>query len=340
MNALFHFRFLRALCALCLLPAAALLFLSACSPAAVPAPVETVDVAAAQNLPEPKVVRPESHRIRANETLIEIATNYGLDYSELALWNGIADPDTIYEGEILQLSPPPSAPTVAVVAKRKAPAVTKAPVAADAPQTPSPSAKDAARGLENLPVKEGPVAAKYIYSGETLAKLRRQEKEKARKKTAPKPAQNIAVAPTITAPATPAKAKSAALLQQRRRFGVDWSWPAAGGVTEKFSERSKGINIAGKLGEPVYASANGKVVYVGTGVKSYGRLVIIKHDNDYLSAYAHNDKILVREGEKVNRGGQISTIGETGAPSPMLHFEIRKAGKPFDPLQVLPPQKR
>ncbi|MGI9338677.1 MAG: peptidoglycan DD-metalloendopeptidase family protein [Gammaproteobacteria bacterium] len=183
-----------------------------------------------------------------------------------------------------------------------------------------------------MPVKEGPLAVKHIYTPETLAKVQKSEKPIP---AAPATAAIPAVKPPSTSAETSGK-KPPVLLAQRRRFGVDWSWPSAGAVIEKFSESNKGINIAGKTGAPVYAGADGKVVYVGTGVKSYGRLVIIKHANDYLSAYAHNQTILVGEGDKVKRGQKIATLGDSGAPMPMLHFEIRKAGKPFDPLRVLP----
>ena len=144
--------------------------------------------------------------------------------------------------------------------------------------------------------------------------------------TATKPAASVATA----------AAASVAPTNVRRRFNVDWSWPVAGKVINAFSESSKGVNIAGQKGDDVFASADGQVVYVGTGVKSYGRLVILKHNNDYLSAYAHNDKILVKEGQRVSRAEKISTMGDSGASRVMLHLEVRKAGKPFDPMQVLP----
>lgn len=107
-------------------------------------------------------------------------------------------------------------------------------------------------------------------------------------------------------------------------------------ISQKFSNSSKGININGNKGDAVYASADGQVVYVGTGVKSYGRLVILKHKNDYLSAYAHNDEVFVKESQSVKRGQKIAMFGDSGTDRVMLHLEIRKAGKPFDPLQVLP----
>jgi lipoprotein NlpD len=107
-------------------------------------------------------------------------------------------------------------------------------------------------------------------------------------------------------------------------------------VLEGFSEATKGIDIVGKAGEPVTASAAGKVVYSGAGLRGYGKLIIIKHNNTYLSAYAHNNKILVKEGQTVAKGQKIGEMGSTDTDLVRLHFEIRKNGKPVDPLKHLP----
>ena len=118
--------------------------------------------------------------------------------------------------------------------------------------------------------------------------------------------------------------------------GVRFAWPAKGKVIAGFNESSnKGINIAGKMGEPVDAAAEGKVVYAGSGLRGYGNLVIIKHDGNYLTAYAHNSKILVKEGEAVKRGQRIADMGDSDADTAMLHFEVRRQGKPVDPMKFL-----
>lgn len=118
--------------------------------------------------------------------------------------------------------------------------------------------------------------------------------------------------------------------------GVRFAWPAKGKVIAGFNESSnKGINIAGKMGEPVDAAAEGKVVYAGAGLRGYGNLVIIKHDGNYLTAYAHNSKILVKEGEAVKRGQRIADMGDSDADTAMLHFEVRRQGKPVDPMKFL-----
>lgn len=118
---------------------------------------------------------------------------------------------------------------------------------------------------------------------------------------------------------------------------VNWRWPTTGKVIAGFSgEANKGINLAGKKGDPVYAAAAGNVVYAGSGLHGYGNLVIINHNQEYLSAYAHNSKILIKENDNVKVGAKIAEIGNSGSVSTMLHFEIRKDGKPVNPLRYLP----
>jgi lipoprotein NlpD len=116
-----------------------------------------------------------------------------------------------------------------------------------------------------------------------------------------------------------------------------WAWPATGKLLDRFDEaRNKGIEIAGSVGDAVVAANDGQVVYSGNGLRGYGNLVIIKHTDDYVSAYAHNNEILVTQGQAVKRGQRIATLGTTDAPNPRLHFEIRRRGKPVDPLAYLP----
>ena len=121
-----------------------------------------------------------------------------------------------------------------------------------------------------------------------------------------------------------------------------WQWPARGKVVTNFyssSASGKGIDIAGKKGESILAAADGKIVYAGNGIRGYGNLVIIRHNAQYLSAYAHNDKINVKEGEQVTGGQRIAELGSTGVGAKnrtILHFQVRKNGKPIDPMSVLP----
>jgi lipoprotein NlpD len=117
--------------------------------------------------------------------------------------------------------------------------------------------------------------------------------------------------------------------------GIRLSWPAKGKVSAEFNETNKGIDIAGKVGEPILAASEGKVVYAGNSLRGYGNLVIIKHDNIYLTAYAHNSKLLVKEGDAVRKGQKIAEMGDTDATSPKLHFELRVNGKPVNPTPYL-----
>jgi len=119
----------------------------------------------------------------------------------------------------------------------------------------------------------------------------------------------------------------------------DWQWPSAGKLILGFSggaQPHKGIDIAGNRGDPIVAAKGGTVVYAGDQVRGYGNLLIVKHDELFLSAYAHNSKLLVREGEVVKRGQQIAEMGDSGTDRTKLHFEVRRQGNPVDPLQVLP----
>lgn len=123
---------------------------------------------------------------------------------------------------------------------------------------------------------------------------------------------------------------------------LDWQWPSKGKVIAKFSSKSpvnKGIDITGRLGESVMAAATGSVVYAGSGLLGYGNLVIIKHNEQFLSAYAHNKKLLVKEGQKVKAGQVIAEIGSSGTDKVKLHFEIRHQGKPVNPIKYLPKVK-
>lgn len=123
---------------------------------------------------------------------------------------------------------------------------------------------------------------------------------------------------------------------------LNWSWPAKGEVIAKFSTKAptnKGIDISGSLGESVFAAAAGSVVYAGSGLLGYGNLVIIKHDDQFLSAYAHNKELLVKENQEVKAGQTIAEIGSSGTDKVKLHFEIRHKGKPVDPLKYLPRAK-
>jgi lipoprotein NlpD len=143
------------------------------------------------------------------------------------------------------------------------------------------------------------------------------------------PIQTVTIKPiVITKPPTLMEREPTTIVKH-------WNWPAMGRTVGLFSSSNKGINIAGHLGDPVFATAAGKVVYSGHGLRGYGNLIIIKHNSMFLTAYAHNDTVLVKGGEWVSAGQKIASIGSTGAQSVMLHFEIRRNGQPVNPLMYL-----
>jgi lipoprotein NlpD len=149
-------------------------------------------------------------------------------------------------------------------------------------------------------------------------------------KATDKPADKKPVADKVEAPAAePTKSEMVA------EPGIRLSWPVKGKVITEFNETNKGIDIAGKVGEPVLAAADGKVVYAGNSLRGYGNLVIVKHDNTYLTAYAHNSKLLVKEGDSVRKGQKIAEMGDTDTTTPKLHFELRVNGKPVNPTPYL-----
>ena len=142
--------------------------------------------------------------------------------------------------------------------------------------------------------------------------------------------------PPVAAPASQAPAPATASADAAEDV-VNFQWPTRGQILAGFDEsKNKGLDIAGKAGDPVYAAADGKVVYAGSGLRGYGNLVIIKHNNTYLTAYAHNQSLLVKEDQAIKRGQKIAEMGNSDADQVKLHFEIRRQGKPVDPTRYLP----
>jgi lipoprotein NlpD len=187
-----------------------------------------------------------------------------------------------------------------------------------------------AGGLESRPLGTGSPAS---TTGKTdTATIARIEPRRSELNPEAKPESKPALKPM---PEAPPVAKAEAQGDDDEK--VDWAWPLAGKVVARFADPgNKGLDIAGKLGDPVHASAPGRVVYSGSGLRGYGKLVIIKHNPTYLSAYAHNNQILVKEGQNVTKGQKIGEVGATDTDTPKLHFEIRRLGKPVDPLKFLP----
>jgi lipoprotein NlpD len=204
-------------------------------------------------------------------------------------------------------------------------------------------------------LKVAPRALKEPYSEKAAQDMARsaQETQLARADPSLRPAPALPSVPTPVPPATPPAAPPAASptlppsappppaspSPNDDAEDLDWIWPAKGKLVTGFSDTAnlKGIDIAGSAGQPVVASAPGRVVYAGSGLRGYGKLVIIKHNKTFLSAYAHNREILVKEGQQVARGQKIAEMGSTDTDQVKLHFEIRRLGRPMDPLKYLPP---
>lgn len=275
--------------------------------AGTPAPRTASGAPAAPASSQPRVadVRPDTYVVKRGDTLYSIALDNGQDYRELAQWNNLSDPNRIQIGQELRLRAPEGVAQVNPI--RTPGSVESRPLTAQA---------------QGDSLKTEPRAGKRPYSEENLALMQRGTEARPQPQpAAPKPAP----APAQPAPSTDDEDK------------VDWSWPAVGRVIAGFSEATnKGIDIAGKPGDTVVASAGGRVVYSGQGLRGYGKLIIIKHNNTFLSAYAHNREILVKEGQNVVKGQKIAEVGNTDADQPKLHFEIRRLGKPVDPARFLP----
>ncbi len=242
---------------------------------------------------------PGTHIVRPGETLLAVSRQYGVSLPELVAWNRLSDPNQLSVGQVLRVAPP-GAETGAVA--------TAIPLGAEViPVTPA--------GGEGMVagIKQGPIGGRQPYSDEAWAKIN----------------PSAAVAPPAPAPVVVPKPAPGG--------SGEWQWPANGALIAGFNESTnKGVDIAGNTGDPVYASAAGKVVYAGSGLRGYGKLVVIKHNQEYNSVYAHNNKLLVKEDDLVVKGQQIAELGNSEADRSKLHFEIRKQGKAVDPMKYLP----
>ena len=268
-------------------------------------------VTAAPRTAVPAELRPDSYVVKPGDTLYSIALEHGLDYRELAIWNGIDNPGAIRVGQQLRLTAPASTVTTAPL---KTPGGTvQAKPLGTGPTPVSPSGAGT--------VMSEPKGVRVPYSDQALAQLSKPE---------------VAAPARIEPPRTEARTETAADTA-RGPDDLDWAWPVRGKIIATFNDASsKGIAISGKLGQPVLASAPGRVIFSGSGIRGFGKLIVIKHNNTYLSVYAHNNELLVKEGQNISRGQKIAEMGSTDADQVKLHFEIRRFGKPIDPLKLLP----
>ncbi|RPH46165.1 MAG: peptidase M23 [Burkholderiales bacterium] len=185
--------------------------------------------------------------------------------------------------------------------------------------------------------RTAPRGTKVPYSDSALAELRAAEAG-APAPTAPAPAAPAGSPAAAPLPATPPSAAAPPAADGRSGDADgDWAWPSPGKVMQSFTESgNKGVVLGGRVGDPVVAAADGRVIFSGNGPRGYGNLVIVKHANELLSVYAHNRTLAVKEGQAVKRGQKIAELGDSGTSSPRLHFEIRQQGKPVDPTRFLP----
>lgn len=247
---------------------------------------------------------PEYYVVEAGDTLNRIAQKFGHTWQQVAAWNNMSDPNQLSVGQRIRVSEPGASSAVTIT-----PVPTSGPVIAATPVT-----APAAPATPSEPqAKSGPLARVEPYSDAAWKSATTVETP------APTPAAST---PTATA---------------KPDLSTAWIWPAGGKLLAGYSEgKTKGIDIAGNLGDDVLATAGGRVVYAGAGLRGYGKLVIIKHESDFLSAYAHNRTLMVKEGQSVTKGQKIAELGDTDADRPKLHFELRRRGKPVDPLKFLP----
>jgi lipoprotein NlpD len=294
------------------------------------------------------------YAVKKGDTLKNIALAHGVDHRDLAAWNNIENINSIKIGQQLRVAPtlaPGGAPVSEgtevrpiaiggpVVARSldSAPSGTAAPAAVPThtagPAGAVPPAPTFSANSEML--KRAPKGGKLPYSEENFARLKAQGTAPAAAAPAPSPSLATAASPAEK-PAAPVNQPPPAASE------IEWSWPTAGKLLGNFSESgaggqevSKGIDLAGKIGDPVQAVAAGKVIYVGAMAK-YGNLVVVLHSGGYSSVYAHNSQIIVKESQMVTRGQKIAELGNSDTDQPKLHFELRQQGKPLDPLKFLP----
>ncbi len=267
----------------------------------------------------PVVARPGYYIVKRGDTLISIALEHGQDWRDIANWNAIENPNLILVGQELRVKPADGTASKPVVS----PTIESKPLE---PKT--TTAAPAAKTDDSL--RRDPKGGKVAYSDQALAAAIKADE-----------AARAGAKPAVVAPVADAKPVTDTPKKDDAKPATDdefeWVWPAAGKVVNGFNDSSnKGLDIGGQIGDPVVAAAAGKIVYVGAGLRGYGNLVIIKHNATFLSAYAHNQKILVKEGQSVRKGQEIAALGDSDADRAKLHFEIRRQGKPVDPLKYLP----
>lgn len=276
--------------------------------------------------------RPDSHIVKKGDTLFGIGLEYGVDYKEIAAANNIVPPYPIKIGQLIDLksfkTKPAAETTKSESGKNEdgvviTPMKTEPAVVGDKPIT-------AEKPIASVvtPVLSEPKAIREPYNLEALN--RSPSKTIAANTNATKPSD---VKPAETKPTETKPSDTTAATGDE---AITWTWPTQGKVIAGFNEATnKGIDIGGETGQAIKAASAGKVIYSGSDLRGYGKLVIVKHNKTYLSVYAHNSKIVVKEGQSVVAGQKIAEMGNTDSNSVKLHFEIRRLGKSVDPTKYL-----
>ena len=296
---------------------AALLLLAGCASNS-PAPVSDRGGQPMSTSPTPAAPK-DTYTVKSGDTVYSIAREHKMDFRELIAMNNIESPDRITPGKVLKIKPPADqSSSVASTAPVSTDVVVSRPIGND------PVIEKRPLGANTDALRREPKAGKEAYSDQALAQAQNPGQ--------PKPAVVPASAAATEVKPEPKPAEAAPASEE-----LAWIWPAGGKVITQFSEGgNKGIDIAGKMGDQVVAVGDGRVTNANNALRGYGYLIVIKHSGNFITVYAHNSKLLVKDGQTVTKGQKIAEMGNTDADQVKLHFEVRQQGKPVDPLQYLP----
>ena len=274
-----------------------------------------------------------TYKVNKGDTMFLIAYLAGIDVKELAALNNMTEPYSLSLGQTLKISNcGTKTVTTTVPVKQPAAAATTTAAAPTAPAEPAVTYTPGANGTQ---IGSDGTIIGPIKSGAGVANSAPAMVPVATTPVAPATTPSVPTTPVDNTNSTPINAHVVAPIASN----VAWQWPTSGNIIQGFSDTdggNKGIDISGSRGQSVKAAASGRVVYAGNALRGYGNLIIIKHNDDFLSAYAHNDKILVTDQQEVKAGQEIAKMGSSGTNTVKLHFEIRYKGKSVDPIRYLP----
>ena len=295
--------------------------------------------------------RPDTHTVVKGDTLFSLGLQYGEYYKDIATRNNLTEPYIIKIGQQLKIKDAASTTAINTAAQTTDSGVILTPLKKDSAATttttlitsntpPSISEPKATREVYSeqamaakpATATKPAVAAKVVTTAKPDTVKPAVTKAESKPEPKPEPTKLDTAKSDVIKPAAKPSTNS-----DNANESITWAWPTQGKVIAQFNDtaNAKGIDISGSQGQSIMAAANGKVIYTGSDLRGYGKLVIIKHDKNYLSVYAHNSKILVKEGATVSRGDKISEMGNTDTDIVKLHFEIRQQGRSVDPMKFL-----